>query len=438
MWAIALPAIIANISNPLLGLADTAIMGHMPDTSYLAGLALGTLIFNVLFMGMNFLRMGTTGLAAQTSGRDDQTELALLFFRAALLALTIGSLLIVLHPLIGPMAFALLDGAPDAQAKGQIYFDIRIWAAPITLTNYCIMGWLLGLQQARDVLIIQLFMNGLNIVLNVMFVFGLHMNIDGVAYGTLCAEVTALLLGMTLLLRHFRQRTGQSLFHHFHMSAIMRAEKIRQLLSLNRDIFIRTISLMAAFTLFTAFGARMDKDILATNALLMNFVMFLAFGLDGYAQAAEVLVGEYIGRGKVTAVRQSVKITTLWAFLTALLYMLVYGLFGLQFVDTLTDLDNIRHLARDYFFWIILIPGLAVWCYQLDGIFIGATLGREMRNAMLFSLAFYIGCAFILVPLWGNHGLWLSFSLFTVMRAASLLYHYPKIEKAAATATAST
>ena len=431
MWAIAVPSILANLSIPLLGLADSFIMGHLESPQYLAALAVGTMIFGILYNGFNFLRMATTGFSAQAYGRDDARESSAILFRATFLALVIGGLLIVASPLITASVFTLTAAEPHVERLADGYFNLRIYGAPFALFNFVAVGWLLGMHRATDALLVQVFMNVTNIALNFILVYGIGMDVDGVGLGTALAEFLAAFLSALLIYRQYRRHFGRSPFKQAILSVVFKSEGLSRLLKLNLDIFIRTMCLMAAMASFTILGSRYGSAILAANAILMNLQMLTSYGLDGFAQAAEILVGRETGRKNPNALRRAALVSGKFALYAALAFTAVYGLLGSTIVALLTDLTPVRQEAGTYLPWLILLPIFSVWSFLFDGIFIGATAGTYMRNGMILSVLFYALCLLITLPAWQNHGLWLSYTAFLVMRALTLARHYPDIEKAA-------
>jgi len=431
MWRIAVPAIIANISIPLLGLADSFIMGHLPDPRYLGAIALGAMIISILYNSMNFLRIATTGFTAQANGRRDHKAIPAIYLRAGLCALALGGAFILLQwPIVG-VTFALTGADPAVEGLARKYFLIRIWGAPFALLNFVAVGWLLGLHKAKEALWVQVFMNISNILLNFLFVYGYAMGVDGVAFGTILSEFLASLLGLYLVARHCRKEFAYSIWRPLADNGLFDRDEFAKLFTLNRDIFIRTACLTGAMAGFTILGAAMGNDILAANAILMNLQMVTSYGLDGFAQAAEVLVGREIGRRSRRGLRRAVIISGKWALITAGLFSLVYFIFGGQIITTLTNIAAIRETAGRYLIWIIILPLVSIWSFQFDGIFIGATAGKSMRNGMLLSTLVYGLSLVLFLPPWGNHGLWLSYSIFLAARAATLAWEYPKVEQAA-------
>lgn len=419
--SIAVPIMISNVSTPLLGVVDTAVMGHIPDPAYIGAVAFGALVFNFVFWGFGFLRMGTTGLTAQALGAADADEIRASLGRAVLIALGVGAVLVALQWPIGEMAFALLDGSPRVEGLARDYYDIRIWAAPATLVNYALLGWFIGLSRARMALVLQLVLNITNMLLDVLFVLGFEMGVQGVALGTVMAEIVAAIVGFAIAARHLRRLGGS-----WDFARLAGAGRMGRTLAVNRDIMIRSLALIVAFAWFLAQGARQGDGILAANAVLTQFIGVAAFFLDGLAFAAEALVGKAVGAIDRAALTAAARMTTWWAGGVAAAMALVYALLGPIAIDLLTVDATVRSLARTYLPWAALAPLISVWAFQLDGIFIGATRTPEMRNAMLASLAIFLIAWWWLRP-FGNHGLWAALYVHYAARAGTLLCYFPRL-----------
>lgn len=424
VWRLAVPVTLANLTIPLLGAVDTAVMGRMPDASYIGGVAIGALIFSFVYWGFGFLRMGTTGFVAQALGAGDKQEIRAVLGRAVLIGLVLAAALILLREIIASVAFALLDASDVVEALAGSYFEIRIWGAPGALFFYVSLGWLFGMQRMGAALALTAWMNGLNIALNLLFVLGLGLGIEGVAFASLIAEWSAIPAGL-LLMRGSLKRLGV----RWRDVTIFDRAKILALVRVNADIFIRTVCLIFAFAWFTAQGARLGDLTLAANAILLNFQTIMAYGLDGFAHAAETLVGNAVGGRRRSAFRAAVKISTQWALAIALTFTIVYAVAGIAIIELMTDLANVRSAAADYLIWAIASPLVSVWSFQLDGIFVGATRTAEMRNGMLLSLAGLLIAGYALVPFWGNHGLWLALLFFLALRAVTLGFWLPRIDR---------
>jgi MATE family multidrug resistance protein len=422
MWRIAAPMIISNISVPLLGMVDTGVTGHLENSAYLGAVAIGATIFTFIYMGMNFLRMGTTGLAAQSFGADDNDGLRASLGQALIVGLVIALLLIAFRIPIGQLALRLLSGDAETQKFAGEYFSIRIWSAPGTLANYVLIGWFIGMQNARIPLLIFLTINLTNIALDLFFVISLGMKVDGVALASVIAEYSGFLVGVTFAITVLRKRAG-----HWPINRLTSITAYRAFLSINAHLFVRTMALAFTLSFITAQGARLGGQILAANALLLNFQNLTAFGLDGIAHAAEAMVGRAIGQKRRDALVHVVRLTLKWSFLFALAYTLVYLAAGRFFISVLTDLPEVRETALRYLPWMIASPLVSVWCFLYDGVYVGATRAKEMRNIMLFSaVAVFLPAWYLLQPL-GNDGLWLAFLLFMASRGIGMHLGYRKI-----------
>ncbi|WP_418317016.1 MATE family efflux transporter [Piscinibacter sakaiensis] len=421
---IALPIIVSNVSTPLLGVVDIAVIGRLPDPAYLGAVALGAVVFSFLFWGFGFLRMGTTGLTAQALGADDQAEQSAALGRALLIAAVVGAGLIALQWPIAELAFVLLDGSDKVEALARSYFDIRIWAAPATLANYALLGWFIGLGQARIALLLQLVLNLTNMLLDALFVLQFEMGVEGVAAGTLIADVIAACVGLSIARRRLGS-TGWSLAGLLDKAGLARA------LAVNRDIMVRTLALLAVFVWFMAQGARQGDVLLAANAVLMQFVSVAAYFLDGIAFATEALVGRAVGARRRRQLGAVVRLTSGWALVLAALASLVFIGLGPTLIDALTVDPAVRQSAREHLWWAGLAPLAGVASFQLDGIFIGATRSAEMRNAMLQSLVLFLLGWWLLQP-WGNHGLWAALHVSYAARTMTLLRHMPRLLRSVA------
>ena len=424
VWSLAAPIILSNMSVPLVGAVDTAVVGHLPDPVYIGAVALGALIFSFLYWGFGFLRMGTTGFVAQAHGSRDATEVGRVFMRGLLLAILFGSALVVLQLPIGLTSFWLLDGSVRLESLANDYFIIRIWSAPATLANYVVLGCLIGLQNTRAVLVLQLVLNLTNILLDLLFVVEFGWGVEGVAAASVISEYLALAIGL-LIIRNNLHRIGGGLG----LNGVLDKTRLIALLHVNFNIFIRTMCLVFAFAYFTARSTGLGEVILAANAVLLHLQHILSHGLDGFAHAVEGLAGGAYGARDRRGFRAAVFYTTLWAFVVAALYTLVYALWGGDIVNLLTGIESVRVGAADYMLWVLLSPVISVWSFQLDGIFIGTTRSVEMRNAMLLSVLIYLTAVWIAVPLWGNHGLWLALLVFMVARALALGLLLPGVER---------
>ncbi|SHL20274.1 MATE family efflux transporter [Halomonas caseinilytica] len=418
VWSLAWPIILSNITVPLLGLVDTAVVGHLPDSRYLAAVTLGATLFGFLYWGFGFLRMGTTGLTSQAAGRGDDEGVRNLLGQSMLLALGIGLVLILAGGPLVDLGLWLLDGSAEATALAGEYARIRLWSAPAVLANYAILGWFLGQQNSRVTLIILVLTNAVNILLDLLFVVGFGMTSDGVAWATVIADFSALAVGLWLVSRQLRRLEGR-----FRRERLLRLGAYAELFQVNANLFVRTLGLLFATAFFTAQGAAQGDTILAANAVLLQFIMLTSYGLDGFAHAAEALTGHAVGRGRWQEFAQAVRGATRFSLLTAGIAALAFALGGHWLIALLTGLPDVRANAGEYLPWVVVMPLIAVWSYLLDGVFIGATAIREMRNSIFIGLAVYLPVWWLTQPL-GNHGLWLAFTVFTATRSAVLIAYY--------------
>lgn len=424
--ALALPIIAANLTQPLLSIVDTAIAGHLSVPAALGGVALGGLFFNVVYWAFGFLRMATTGLIAQAHGADDAQALRATLIRALTLGFGIGLVLVAAKVPLVSAALALLGGSADASAAARDYCAARLWAAPMALGNYVVLGYLLGRQRAATALLIQAFINIANMAAAAGFVYGLGWGVEGLGAATALADLLGFALGAAILWRSRLPGLGPLLWRDLAERAAL-----ARLVLVNRDIFLRTLCLLACFAWFTHEGARRGDAILAANALLMNLQTFMAFVLDGFAQAAETLVGAAIGARVRRDYEQALRISTLWAGASAMGFSLAYAGLGPLIVSGLTDQAAVRTAALTYLPWEALSPIVSVWSFQLDGIYIGATRTRDLRNTMALGLACFLAAAFALQPAFGNHGLWAALMVLMLARAAGLGLLLPRIARTA-------
>ncbi|MFP3921473.1 MAG: MATE family efflux transporter [Dichotomicrobium sp.] len=422
--AIALPMIFSNVTTPLIGAVDTAVIGQLGMAHLIGAVAVGATIFTFFYWGFGFLRMGTTGLTAQASGAERQREVLATLYRALLVAGTAGMAIILLQWPIAEAAFTLMGASPDVEAAARTYFAIRIWSAPAALANYALVGWFIGLGRAGMAFRLQLLLNLTNIGLDALFVLVFGWGVAGVAAGTLIAETGAAVVGLAVALRaagSLRIRAWR----------VFNAAKLKRMVSVNGDIMIRTLSLLFAFSFFTAQGARSGDFILAANAILMHFMSVAAYFLDGVAYATEALTGKAIGARNPARFADAVRLSSIWAAGLSVATGAVFWLGGDAVIDAMTVTEAVRATARDYLPWAAAAPVVGVACFQLDGIFIGATRTRDMRNMMLVSLGIYLVAWAVLTPSFGNHGLWAALMVLFVARAVTLGLRLPALKHAA-------
>jgi len=425
---LAVPNIISNISIPLLGLVDMALMGRMKSDAYIGAIAIGSLIFNFIYWGLGFLRMGTSGFTAQSWGRRDLRETILVFSRALFIGLTISLLLILLQRPIEWLSFVLIRGEGEVEELARIYFRIRIWAAPAVLGQFALLGFFLGMQNARLPMVVLVSTNIINIICNYYFVMIRGMGSDGVALGTLIAQYSGFFLGSILFLAFFRR-----LIRYWSRKAMLKASRLKQFLRVNQDIFIRTICLVLVFSFFTARSASTDtlnegeQTVLAVNSLLMQFFMLFSFLIDGFAHASEALTGRFIGAGNKERLERLIKLVFIWGTGISLFFTILYLGSSKAIFRALTNNKEVISNAQPYFFWVILIPLISFAAFLWDGIYIGATAGKAMRNSMLISTVLVFFPAYIILSMFmGNHGLWLAFILFMLSRTVTMSIMAPE------------
>lgn len=424
IWLLAGPIMLSNISVPLLGIVDTAVVGQLQGAHYIGAVAVGAEIFAIVYWGFGFLRMGTSGFTAQSLGANDLDQVRAYLLRGFMLSAIVGVGVIALQTPILWSAMAIIAPSDQVMELSEAYFSIRIWGAPFVFMGYALLGWFVGIQNTVAILMVQMGMNVLNIVLDLVFVLEFGWGVEGVAYATVISEVTAALFGCWLAIRHARKLGGT-----WRMDLVRQWDKLKSLLLLNRDILIRTLCLEAAFLAIMAIGARMGDTVLATNAVLFLFFSLMAYGLDGFAHAVETLSGHAYGARDLDRFRGAVYAAGVWSVLFSLPFCLVFWFFGGEIIDLMSATQSVRDLAREYLPWIAVLPLLSVWSFTLDGIFFGLTRGADMRNAMLLSLIIFGVSVMVLIEPYGNHGLWLAFSIFMVARGVTLAWKYPELER---------
>jgi multidrug resistance protein, MATE family len=423
VFLLAIPLILSNLTQPLLSTVDTILSGHLPGAAALGGVALSGIFFNSIFWTFGFLRMATSGLVAQSFGAGDAREELHHIARALLIALAIGIVILLIQKPLISISLNLLGASAAVRQNAQIYCDIRIWSTPAALANYAILGYLLGRQRARAALFLQAAINIVNVAIALLLVLQLHWGVAGIATATLTAEWVGCALGLILMAASHLPLAS------LRWSAILDGPSLRRLFALNRDIFLRTISLVAAYAWFTRTGAKAGDAILAANAVLLNFHMIAAYGLDGFANATEALVGESIGACRRDHYRAILKSSFTAAFTVAVLISIAYFFFGTQIIAIYTGQNQIRALAATYLPWVIVMPITSVWSFQFDGIYVGATRAAELRDSMIVSFLGFLGLAVLLGWRFGNHGLWAAMIAFMLLRAVTLALRLPSVER---------
>ena len=418
VFALALPMVFSNVTTPLLGLVDTWVIGHLGQAWFLGGVSVGATLINLLFWLLGFLRMSTTGLTAQAQGAASAEGQLDTLARALGLAVGLGlALLLLVLPFL-PAIIGLSGGSPEVQVYAGDYVSVRIWSAPAALCNLVIMGWLLGMQDARSPMLLLILSNLVNMVLDAWFVLGLGWQVRGVAAASLLADYCSLGVGLWLVsrrLRHLPAEVWQSAWLRW-----WQWPAVRRLLGLNRDIFIRSLCLQLCFAFMTLQGARLGDVAVAANAVLLNFLMLISYGLDGFAYAVEAMVGRAIGRRDRQGLREAIVLNLGWALLIAIAFALGFALGGRLLIAHITDIPAVIAEANRQLPWLIAMPLLAVWCFLLDGVFIGATRAREMRNSMLVAVFAGFFPIWWLCQEWGVAALWAAMAALMTGRGLTL------------------
>lgn len=423
VWLLAAPMIASNLTVPLVSLVDTVVAGHLSHAGELGAVAVGSAVYSLPVWVFGFLRMGTIGFAAQASGRADGDALRRVLLQALALAvgLAVATMLLAL-PLLGPVLH-LMKPSATLDALTRSYIHIRLLGLPAALINAALIGWFLGMQNAGMALRVTVVTNVVNIVLNLALVLGLNLGVSGIAAASVCGEWTGVLAGLACIPRQLRRHPGR-----LEWDALRSWIAWRPLLAVNRDILIRSVALQSVFFAITVLGTRMGDTVVAANALLLNGLLLTSFALDGLANAVESLAGHAVGIGDRHALRRALVVAGGWSLIGGVLFALFFSMGGRIFIDVQTDMAPVRAMAYPYLPYLAVLPLIGVWSYLLDGLFVGATRAREMRNAMLLATA-----AFVLLALglhgWGNHGLWLAFLGFMAVRAGTMAWMARRIER---------
>ena len=414
--AIAIPMTLAYLSTPLVGVVNTGVIGQLGDAALIGGIALGAVIFDIVFTTMNFLRSGTTGLTAQAHGAQDRTEVDAAFFRALIVAVAIGLAVLALKDVILDVALALMGGSDAAQAATRAYYGVRVLATPFALCNYVILGWLIGLGRAGLALLLQTVLNGINIALSIVFVLHLHYGVTGVAWASFAAEAVTAVVGFVIAFRLINRERMP------HRGLIIERRAIVRMIAVNRDIMIRSFALLFAFAFFTSQSAAHGDVVLAANQILMTLFFVGSFFLDGMATAAEQFAGRSLGAHYRPAFDRSLKLTVGWGYAIAAVVSLIFWVAGPFIIEAMTTSEPVRATARLYLPFAVLTPLVGTLAFQMDGVFIGATWSADMRNMMLLSLALYLIVWWVLTPPIGVAGLWIALLVFLGVRGISLLW----------------
>ncbi|WP_371425913.1 MATE family efflux transporter [Tardiphaga sp.] len=411
---------LANLTTPLLGIVATIAVGRLGDATLLGGVAMASVLFDCLFWLFGFLRMSTVAFTAQALGAGDQQELRALLPRGFIISAVIGGLLIVLQVPLAAGLLTAMGGSDGVTGAARTYFTIRIWSAPLVLANFVILGWLVGRARASLALTVQIAVNAINMMATLLLVLVLDLGIAGAAYAAIIAELSGFVIGTLVAYRITGGRLTQP------WAVLLERDRLMHMMAVNRDIMIRTAALIAAFLFFTAQGARSGDLTLAANAVLNNFLMISAFFLDGLANAAEQLCGRAYGARNRVGFSSAVRLVIIWGFSFAIALSTIYALGGSLLIDTMTSSPDVRRVARDYLWLVALAPMLGVFAFAYDGVFIGATWARDMRNLMVLSLVCFLAAWFLLRQL-GNTGLWLALLVHYIARGGLQALRYPAL-----------
>ena len=423
---LAVPIMLSNATVPILGAVDTGVVGQMGLAAPIGAVGIGAVILSAFYWVFGFLRMGTVGLTAQAEGQGDNGEVAALLTRALMIGLGAGVVIIALQAALFWAAFKVSPASAEVEGLARQYMAVRIWSAPAAIALYGITGWLIAQERTRAVLVLQLWMNGLNIALDFWFVIGLGRGVQGVALATAIAEWSGFALGLWFCRAVFADKAWRA------WASVFDGARWRRMMGVNSDILIRSLLLQAIFVGFMFIGAGQGDVTLAANQVLLQFLMITSYALDGFAFSAEALVGKAVGARNPVRVRRAALLSSGWGMVAAMLMSLSFMLLGAWIIDLMTTSEEVRMQARVYLPYLLLAPVLSCAAFMLDGIFVGATRSRDMRNMMALSFGVYVICVLVLVPIIGNHGLWLSMLISFVARAVTLGARYPALERSAA------
>ncbi len=408
---LAIPNVISNITIPLLGMIDLAIAGRMGSSAAIGALAIGTAIFNFIYWNCAFIRMGTSGLTAQALGARRLNECTHILTRSATFALGLGLILLICQRWVGIFALSLMNGSDTVQTMAAEYFYARIWAAPATVSLYAIHGWFIGMQNSKLPMIVAIFSNIINVVFSLWFVYGYNMGVAGIAWGTVVAQYGGLLLSWIFWAVYYGR-----FIHYLDLKQSLKIKPLLKFIDINKDIFLRTACIVVVYTFFTSASSGMGDTLLAVNTLLMQLFTLFSYMSDGLAYAAESLVGKFVGARNTSALRQCIRYLFYWSLGVAIAYVAIYIAGWRGILSLFTDSEEVIESAKHYVIWVVLVPLTGFAPFLMDGILLGATRTRILRNAMFLSLAVFFGAYYGLLGAWGNNALWFAFILFMVSR----------------------
>lgn len=414
IFRLAIPNIITNITVPLLGMIDIAIAGHLGSAVYIGAIALGATIFNMIYWNFGFIRMSTSGFVSQAYGARNFGEAMNILIRSLGVGIGIGLLIVVLQYPIGKLALSLIKSGAESISYVETYFKIAVWAAPAVLGTYALSGFFIGMQNAHTPMIIAIINNILNIILSFSFVYGFNMKIEGIALGTMLSQIITFIISVVMW-----QKLYGRLSKYTVKSSIFERNAIRKFFKVNGDVFVRTFLLTLVTTFFTFVSSQMGDMILAANALLMQFFMLYSYFMDGFAYAGEALTGRFTGAQNPLLLRNMLKRLFFWGFVISAFSAIIYIFFPSQILNILTNDKEVIGVTKSFITWTVLIPITGFAAFLWDGVFIGATASKEMRNAMVFSSFTFFTCYYIATPYMGNNGLWLSFILYLIVRGVT-------------------
>lgn len=418
---LAIPSIVSNITVPLLGLIDVAIVGHLGSAAYIGAIAVGGMLFNIIYWLFGFLRMGTSGMTSQAFGQRDLKEVTRVLLRAVGVGLFIALCLLLLQYPIRKIAFLLIDATPEVRELATVYFNICVWGAPAVLGLYGFAGWFIGMQNSRFPMFIAITQNVVNIVASLSFVYLLNMKIEGVALGTLIAQYAGLFMASLLWLRYYGR-----LKIAFRWREIIGKTAMKRFFQVNSDIFFRTLCLVAVTTFFTSTGARQGDVVLAVNTLLMQLFTLFSYIMDGFAYAGEAMAGRYIGARNNTGLQRMIRLLFRWGWGLSLSFTILYMIGGQDFLGLLTNDTTVINAAGSYYYWVLAIPLAGFAAFLWDGILIGATATRLMLYSMLVASGLFFVVYYLFYGVMGNHALWMAFLIYLSLRGIMqwILWHF--------------
>jgi MATE family multidrug resistance protein len=420
---LSIPIFFANLAIPMVGIIDTALMGNLGSLSYLSATSVAANLFSMIFWSFGFLRMGTVGMVSQANGRNDYTEILNIVVRNLLFVLAISITIILLQNLILSLSLKIFDLSEATRNLYEQYFKIRVYSAPGELTLYIITGLFVGLQKTKTSSLAVGFFSILNILLSIVLVTKFDLNIKGVAYGTLFSALITSIIFLIYMFWYLSKYTKITI----NFAQIFNLKKIKNIFNINLNIFIRTILLTFSFLWFTYLGTQIGEDYVAANAILINLVFLSAFILDAYAFSTEGIVGYSLGKKDLNLFKNIVKNSFILSSISGLIISIIFFFTYNLVINLMSDINEIRELSSSYAVWLIILPVISSFCYQFDGIFIGASQTKELRNAMIFSVFSYLLISILLIKFLFNTGIWISLCIFMILRAVSLFYYLDKI-----------